>query len=324
MSPPAILAITMAAFVLGTLAGRWWSRRQMQRTRLASLVFDNTDLGIVVTDPDARIVAVNPAYCRMSGFEASELVGQNPSVQKSGRHDESFYRELWRTLESNGQWQGEMWNRRKNGQAYPAWQNISAVKNRHGRTVQYLAVVSDITPVKAVQERLDHLAHHDPLTGLPNRLLFMATLERSLAHAERQNTSVALLFVDLDHFKSINDTLGHDAGDQLLIEVARRLQHAIRAADLVARLGGDEFVVTLDNVREREEAGRIACKLLVDLQAPMAIAGKAVAPAASIGIALYPQDASTPATLLNAADDAMYEAKRQGRHSFAFPPGRAA
>jgi diguanylate cyclase (GGDEF)-like protein/PAS domain S-box-containing protein len=287
---------------------------------MTSLVFDHTDLGIIVTDTHARIVAVNPAYCRMSGYTAAELVGRNPRLQQSGRQDKAFYRELGRTLDTSGQWQGEIWNRRKNGEAYPVWQNISAVRDARGRTVQFLAVMSDITPVKAVQERLDHLAHHDPLTGLPNRLHFMAALERLLAHADREKTNVALLFVDLDHFKAVNDSFGHAVGDQLLIEVGRRLLEAVRSEDLVARLGGDEFVVTVGNLHEREEAASIARKLLAQLQQPFQVDGQDLAPAASIGIALYPDDGRRPTDLLSAADDAMYEAKRRGRHGIAFRP----
>lgn len=312
---PALLALVLLAAACGI-----WLHQGLRRMRLTALVFDHTDLGIVVTDARANIIAVNPAYCRMSGYSAGELVGRNPRIQQSGRHDAAFYRELWRTLQTAGQWQGEIWNRRKSGEAYPAWQNISAVRDMRGRIVQFLAVMSDITPVKAVQDRLAHLAHHDALTGLPNRLFFMAALEHSLAHAAREQLKVALLFVDLDHFKSVNDSLGHAAGDQLLIEVARRLQRSVRSEDLVARLAGDEFVVTLENLREPEEAVRIARKLLKELQEPLQLGSQWLTPAASVGIALYPGDGDSAATLLSAADDAMYEAKRRGRHGYAFRP----
>jgi diguanylate cyclase (GGDEF)-like protein/PAS domain S-box-containing protein len=312
--------LAFAALVACSAAWCAWTLHRLRRLRMTSLVFDHTDLGIIVTDTHARIVAVNPAYCRMSGYTAAELVGRNPRLQQSGRQDKAFYRELWRTLDTSGQWQGEIWNRRKNGEAYPVWQNISAVRDARGRTVQFLAVMSDITPVKAVQERLDHLAHHDPLTGLPNRLHFMAALERLLAHADREKTNVALLFVDLDHFKAVNDSFGHAVGDQLLIEVGRRLLEAVRSEDLVARLGGDEFVVTVGNLHEREEAASIARKLLAQLQQPFQVDGQDLAPAASIGIALYPDDGRRPTDLLSAADDAMYEAKRRGRHGIAFRP----
>lgn len=315
---PALTALAALALLAAASCAR--TRRRLRRARTTSLVFDHTDLGIIVTDTGANIAAVNPAYCRMSGYTAAELIGRNPRIQQSGRHDPAFYRELWRTLQASGQWQGEIWNRRRNGEAYPVWQNISAVRDSRGRVVQYLAIMSDITPVKAVQDRLDHLAHHDALTGLPNRLHFMAALERALAHADREQTSVALLFVDLDHFKAINDSFGHAVGDQLLAAVARRLQQAVRSEDLVARLGGDEFVVTLANLREREEAVRIAIKLLAELQEPLQLEDRLLRPAASIGIALYPGDGGTPAELLSTADDAMYEAKRLGRHTFAFRP----
>lgn len=295
-------------------------RRGQQRVRISSLVFDHTDLGIVVTDAQASIIAVNPAYCRMSGYAEAELLGCNPRLLQSGRHDKAFYRSLWNTLHASGQWQGEIWNRRKNGGAYPVWQNISVVRDRRGRIVQFLAVLSDITPVKVVQERLDHLAHHDALTGLPNRLHFMTALERSLAHADRECRSLALLFVDLDRFKAINDSFGHAAGDQMVTELAQRLRLAVRSEDLVARMGGDEFVVMLENLQDCSEAAGIARKLLAALQAPLQIRLQTVIPAASVGIALYPRDAHTSAELLAVADGAMYEAKRGGGHTFAFRP----
>ena len=316
MSDSAILIAT--GLVLAGLACCAWSRRVLRRIRMTALVFDHTDLGIVVADAKGDIVAVNRAYCDITGYTQSELVGRNPRIQQSGRHDEGFYRELWQTLKATGQWQGEIWNRRKSGTAYPVWENISAVKDRHGRIVRFVAIVSDITPVKAVQERLDHLAHHDPLTDLPNRLHFMTALERSLAHADRHGTQLAVLFVDLDHFKSVNDSLGHAAGDELLGVVASRLRQCVRAEDLVARLAGDEFVIAMQPLRDRDEAARVARKILSDIGAPMKIAGQTLVPSASIGIAMYPADARGAESLLAAADNAMYEAKRRGRHAYAF------
>lgn len=327
MSLPAALTIALPLLALLALSCCAWTRRRLRHVRLASLVFDHTDLGIIVTDHQARIVAVNRAYCRTTGYAPAELIGSNPRLLQSGRHDAGFYRELWRTLEATDQWQGEIWNRRKNGEPYPVWQNISAVRDARGRIAHYLAIASDITPVKVVQDRLDYLAHHDALTDLPNRLHFSAALERALAHADRQHTSVALLFVDLDRFKAVNDTYGHAAGDRLLIEVGRRLRHAVRSEDLVARLAGDEFVVVLEHLDGpggRDEAAQVARKILADLAPPVSLDGRALVPAASIGIAMYPADATTASDLLAAADDAMYEAKRGGRHSFAFRAGTAA
>jgi len=312
----ALLATAVAAAAAAACCG--WAQRRLRQVSATALVFDHTDLGIIVTDANANIEAVNPAYCRMTGYAAEELLGRNPRVQQSGRHDKVFYRELWRTLNDSGQWQGEIWNRRKNGEAYPVWQNISAVRDAQGHIVRFLAVMSDISPVKAVQARLDHLAHHDALTDLPNRLHFTAAVERALAHAGRERESVALLFVDLDHFKVINDSFGHAVGDQMLVEVARRLRRTVRGEDLVARLGGDEFVVMTERLREREEAEHIARKLLAALQEPLRIGEQTLIPAASIGIALYPADGRTAAGLIAAADEAMYVAKRAGRHTFAF------
>ena len=316
MSRPALLALA-AAGLMALAFGRW-ARQRLQRTRLAALVFDHSDLGIIVADTKARLIAVNRAYCRMTGYAEAELLGTNPRLQQSGLHDETFYRELWRTLNQTGQWQGEIWNRRKCGEAYPVWQNISIIRNQLGCIVHYVAIASDITPVKAVQERLDHLAHHDALTDLPNRLHFMSSLERALSHANRHHASLALLFIDLDHFKAVNDSLGHAAGDQLLIEVSVRLRRAVRAEDLVARLAGDEFVVLLEGLSTRDEAAGIAREILSDLQAPLQIAGQSLTARASVGIAMYPGDGHSAEGLLKAADDAMYEAKDRGRHTFAF------
>ncbi|MBW8846601.1 MAG: diguanylate cyclase, partial [Burkholderiales bacterium] len=311
-------APVMAALALLAIAGGGWIGRRWWRMRLKALVFDHSDQGIIVTDARADIVAVNRAYCAMTGYAEAELVGRNPRVQQSGLHDVAFYRELWRVLGKTGQWQGEIWNRRKSGEAYPAWLNISVIRNKQGNVERYVAISSDITPVKAVQERLDHLAHHDALTDLPNRLHFVASLERALLGADRNHASVALLFIDLDHFKTVNDTLGHAAGDQLLIEVAGRLRKAVRAEDLVARLAGDEFVVLLERLHGRDEAVGVARKVLADLAAPQQIEGQAITPMASIGIAMYPGDGLSAGDLLDAADNAMYEAKRLGRHTFAF------
>jgi len=314
------LAVVLAISVLAPVALAFGveGARRIERMKLEALVFDHTDLGIIVTDACANIVAVNAAYCRTTGYPAAELLGSNPRLQRSGRHEEAFYREMWRSLETTGQWQGEIWNRRKSGEAYPVWQNISVVRDRKGRTRHFIAVASDITPVKAAQDRLDYLAHHDALTDLPNRLHFMAALDHALARAAREQARVALLFIDLDRFKAINDSFGHAVGDQLLIEVARRLLHGIRAADFVARLSGDEFVVILESIYAREEAAHVAAKLLEDLAVPVQIGGHSITPAASIGIAMFPDNGRTSSTLLTAADAAMYEAKHEGRHSFAF------
>ena len=312
----ALLAVALAAAAV--CCG--WTRHRLRRMGVTALVFDHTDLGIIVTDAHANIEAVNIAYCRITGYTAAELIGRNPRVQQSGRHDKVFYRDLWRTLNDSGQWQGEIWNRRKNGEAYPVWQNISAVRDAQGQVVRFLAVISDIAPIKAAQARLDHLAHHDALTELPNRLHFTAALTRALAHAVRERESLALLYIDLDHFKVINDSFGLAVGDQLLVEVARRLRRSVRGEDLVARLGSDEFVVMTERLREPQEVERVARKLLSAVQDPLRIGGQALFPAASIGIALFPRDGRTADSLLAAANKAMYEAKRGGRHGFAFPP----
>jgi diguanylate cyclase (GGDEF)-like protein len=220
---------------------------------------------------------------------------------------------MWAELNESGQWQGEIWNRRKNGEVYAAWENISAIRNGDGAVVQYVAVMADITPLADVQQRLAHMAHHDVLTGLANRLLLAATLEKALERAKRHGHRLALLFVDLDHFKRVNDTLGHAAGDELLQEVARRLQRTVRAEDLVARLSGDEFVIVFEDLAERDEAVQLARKITAALSGPIGLAQRSLGVSASVGIALYPDDGNTAETLLCASDAAMYRAKQAAR-----------
>ncbi|MFI4869139.1 MAG: putative bifunctional diguanylate cyclase/phosphodiesterase [Steroidobacterales bacterium] len=281
-------------------------------------VFNNTMDAILIADADKKIVAVNPAYTNMTGFEPADVIGKNPGVHKSGRHDTEFYRALWRTLQETGHWQGEIWNRRKNGEVYPAWENISVVKDDHGRTTHYVSVMSDISPLKRAEERLSHLAHHDALTNLPNRLTFSSHLEQALERAKRHQQKLALLLLDLDRFKNVNDTLGHDAGDQLLQIVATRLRHCLRSEDLVARLGGDEFAIVLEEVSRAEDAGATAEKINRAVAEPAQLVGGEVVTSASIGISIYPDDADNAADLAKGADASMYRAKSRGRDTYEF------
>jgi len=305
------LASLTAVAALGVYHAR--HERTALRLRQAAAVFDHTREAIIITDARRRIVAVNPAFTAITGYSAGEVLGKNPSLQHSGRQDEAFYRQLWTELNETGQWQGEIWNRRKNGEVYAAWENISAIQGRDGSVAQYVAVLADITPVKRAQQRLEHIAYHDVLTGLPNRLLLAASLGQTLERAKRHEHRVALLFIDLDDFKSVNDALGHAAGDELLQEVARRLQRAVRAEDLVARLSGDEFVVVFEEIARREEAVYLAQKIATALAYAMTLAQRSVSVSASIGIAVYPDDGDTADALLRLADAAMYRAKQAAR-----------
>lgn len=292
--------------------------RTEQELRRAATVFDNTDEGIIVTDARRNIIVVNKAFTRITGYEVDDVLGRNPRLQQSERHDRPFYEQIWAAIENTGQWRGEIWNRRKNGEVYPAWENITAVKDEHGQVLNYVAVFSDISVIKQSEERLAHLAHHDPLTGLPNRMRFVANLEQALEMAKRHKDKVALMFLDLDRFKLINDTMGHAFGDKLLTVVGDRLRSCVRAEDTVARLGGDEFTIVLAEIARPENATLIAEKIIETIGQPIRLEDQEVSTTATVGISIYPDDADNADGMVKAADTAMYHAKGRGRGSFEF------
>ena len=314
------------AALSGTLQDVTERRRSEERLRQAARVFESTSEGIVITDARGVIQAVNPAFSRITGYDEAEVLGQTPRILKSGRHDPVFYERMWTQLRESGEWRGEIWNRRKNAETYPEWLTISAVTDPEGQTCNYVAVFSDISQLKQSEERLDFLAHHDTLTGLPNRVLLQDRLEHAIRRVQRSGQRLALLFVDLDGFKAVNDTLGHAVGDQVLVVAARRLGERLRAADTLARHGGDEFLILLDDGTEAAGAAAAAAGCLSVLSEPIAIDGHVIHISASIGIALYPSDGSDAATLLQSADLAMYRAKEQGsgRYQFHIPEMTAA
>jgi len=286
--------------------------------KLAASVFDNTMDGIVITDTSARILSVNPAFTAITGYSAAEAVGQRPSLLRSDHHKEAFYRELWAALLRDGRWEGEIWNRRKNGAAYLEWLSIGMVPGSDGAPVRYVGVFNDITELRKKDEHIRHLAFHDPLTGLPNRALLLDRLEHGIAFAQRQNESLGVMFIDLDRFKHINDSLGHDVGDGLLREVAKRLSSSLRKSDTVARMGGDEFVILLEHVDEPETYASLAKTLIADLCAPMTLGSHTLQIGASVGISCFPEDGSDVVTLMKHADAAMYAAKSAGRGTYRF------
>lgn len=289
-----------------------------ERLRQAATVFESTREGVVITDAQHSIIAVNSAFTEVTGYSESEVLGKNPSLLKSDRHDDDFYREMWSAIKEFGFWRGEIWSRRKNGDIYPEWGTISAVVDEDNHVTNYVAVFSDISSVKESEEKLEYLAHHDPLTELPNRLLYMARLEHALEQAKREQLSAAVIFIDLDHFKNINDSLGHPVGDALLIQVAERLSTQVRNEDTVARLGGDEFTVLLEQLRNPQRAGAVAAKLINSFAEPFYVEGHQLHVTASIGISLSPHDGEDVATLLRNADSAMYQAKERGRNGYQF------
>lgn len=281
-------------------------------------IFEQSQEAVLITDTSNRIVAVNTAFTRLTGYAADEVLGQNPGVLASGRNTPEFYAEMWQTLQRCGGWQGEIWDKRKDGSMYPKWLSISSIADESGTVTHYVANFTDITASKEATARLTHLAYHDPLTGLPNRLAFETQLSQAIATCDRQGKQMALMLIDLDNFKNINDSLGHHVGDELLQKVAVRLRQSLRSSDLVARLGGDEFVVLLPDLDDPLIAARIAAKLQGSLADSYQVAEHILYATPSIGIGLYPDDGPDPGTLLRNADTAMYYAKKAGRNNHQF------
>ena len=294
-------------------------KRDSEKLLLSEKVYANSAQAILVTDPDANIISVNPAFSAITGYAPEDVIGRNPRVFASGRHDKAFYAALWDELTQRGSWSGEIWDRRRNGDVYPKWMSINAVRDPDtGRLSHYVAIFSDITERKENEARIEHLAYHDPLTALPNRYALQARLVQSLADARRNAERVAVMFIDLDRFKTINDSLGHDVGDQLLIAVSRRIRTALRETDTVARLGGDEFVIVVPGIGAPEDAARVAEKVIDHIGKPIALAGHALHTSPSIGISLFPEDGEDSDTLMKNADTAMYFAKQHGRNAYHF------
>lgn len=293
-------------------------KRAEEKQRQAATAFNNTIEAIMITDADFKIIAVNQAYSNITGYTAEEAMNRTPNLHQSSEHDAMFYQKLREKLEQTGHWQGEIWNQRKNGELFPAWENISVVRDEQGRISNYVSVFSDISSIKQTEARLSELAHHDTLTGLANRLAFNLNLEKALQRARRHQHKLALLFLDLDRFKLINDTLGHAAGDKMLQIVAERLKRGVRAEDLVARLGGDEFTIVLEAIGNSEDAANLAQKIIQIVSEPMQLNDQEVVTSTSIGLSIFPEDADTAADLARAADSAMYRAKARGRNTFEF------
>ncbi|CAA7613994.1 EAL domain-containing protein [Magnetospirillum sp. UT-4] len=293
-------------------------KRLEDQMRMAATVFESSGEGLFVTDAESRIVHVNPAFTEITGYAAEDVLGRTPTVLSSGRHGPDFYRQMWDSLDASGRWQGEIWDRRKTGEMFAGWQNIAAVRDAEGKVSNYVAVLSDITTRKQVEERLSYAANHDPLTHLPNRTLFQERLSRAMARAQRNQTMVALLFIDLDHFKEVNDSQGHLAGDLLLQQVAERLSGCTRQGDTVARLAGDEFTVILEDVQDPRDAAVVAHKVLHALAEDFDLSGSTARISSSIGVSLFPVDAGDMQTLVKLADAAMYQAKHLGRNGCQF------
>jgi len=293
-------------------------RQYVDDLQLAATIFESSSESMVVTDAENRIITVNPAFTAITGYSISEVVGKNPSLLRSDKQRPEFYQEMWHSLNNIGHWNGEVWNRRKNGELYAEWLSINVIFNDDGSKRLHVALFSDITKKKQAGELIWKHANYDHLTQLPNRRLFRDRLEQSIKLARRTGDSMALLFVDLDHFKEVNDTMGHDVGDELLLEVAKRINHCVREMDTVARMGGDEFTVILSQIEDLTYAGRVAENVIRRLGDPFLIGKTKLNVSASIGIAIYPANGATPDQMLKNADIAMYSAKSSGRNQFSY------
>ena len=292
--------------------------QRLRELRISRLVFDAASEGVIVTDSGGHIIAVNPAFCEITGYRADEALGQQPSLLSSGHHKAEFYQQMWSSLRSFGRWTGEIINRRKSGEVFPEWLSIVAVEEPFRRATRYVGLFSDITQRKREEDRIRRLAHYDVLTGLPNRILFNDHVRRTLARMHRLSGQLAVLYLDLDHFKPVNDSYGHAIGDLVLTEAARRMAATMRDTDTVSRRGGDEFVASLESEDAKETAALVSGKLIEAVSLPYEVEGHLIHIGVSIGIAIYPDDGEDGDTLLAAADSALYEVKESGRGDFRF------
>lgn len=286
--------------------------------KLMGKVFENASEGVVITTPDTTIISVNKAFSQVTGYSAEEAIGNKPNMLTSGKQGAAFYQRMWEELARDGQWQGEIWNCNKQGETYLEWLSVTAVQDENDELSHYIGIFSDITSEKENEERLAQLAHYDPLTNLPNRILFDDRLKQALALAQRSTSQLAVMFLDLDGFKAINDNFGHGAGDELLQQVAKRLNKCLRKSDTVARFGGDEFTIVLPEIDDKESVEKIATKIIKTIAKPYDIDGSEAHVTTSIGISLYPADGQQAQTLVKKADNAMYHAKRHGKNHHEF------
>jgi diguanylate cyclase (GGDEF)-like protein/PAS domain S-box-containing protein len=313
-----ITPLLLAGAVVSVILAKGWvvEEQASDARQLTAKVFESTNEGIFITDRDGNIVNANQAFTTITGYPVNEAVGKNPRIFKSDRQDKNFYEAFWKELIEKGRWQGEMWNLRKNGEVYPCWLRISAMEDEQGQLVHYVAVFADITERKQTEERLEFLATHDPLTNLPNRSLFNDQFKHALDLANRSGSKVALMYLDLDGFKQVNDTYGHEAGDQLLRDISARFRSELRESDTVARLGGDEFAFIIENIKDQENIANVAEKILEAIYQTLLVADLDVDITGSLGVSIYPDNGEAADLLLKKADRAMYLAKEAGKNMY--------
>ncbi|AXR08512.1 EAL domain-containing protein [Salinimonas sediminis] len=291
-------------------------KQAQENLKRAASVFTHANEGIIITNAAGDIIEVNHTFTRITGYTQEDVLGCNPRILKSDRHPPDFYKDMWAEILDNGHWRGDIWNRRKNGEVYPETITVSAVKDANDVVQHYVSLSTDITSIKANQEKLERIAHYDLLTNLPNRVLLADRLNRAMAECKRYGKSLAVAFMDLDGFKAVNDTYGHTVGDELLIAVSQRITYALRDGDTLARIGGDEFIAILVDLEKFEDGERVIKRLLKAASAPLSIGKTQVQVSASIGITLYPQDGVDAEQLMRHADQAMYVAKQAGKNRY--------
>jgi diguanylate cyclase (GGDEF)-like protein/PAS domain S-box-containing protein len=286
------------------------------KLRLAANAIENTLEAICITDADANVIDVNPAFYQTTQCSQDEVLGRNLKALKSGLEDEKLSCAIWEAVAEKGHWNGEIWNRTKSGEIDAEWLTLSAIKNEQGEVTNYVGVFSNVSHLIQQRHKLERIANHDALTGLPNRLLLADRMELAIAHAERTHGFLAVCYLDLDGFKPVNDRLGHAAGDQLLREIAQRLLKIMRGNDTVARLGGDEFVILFGDLKKPEDCTELLDRLLQEIERPVPIQNEFASVTGSIGVTIFPQDGGNPEALLRHADQAMYQAKQQGKSRY--------
>ncbi|PLT35263.1 GGDEF domain-containing protein [Bacillus sp. V5-8f] len=307
-----------SSYFLLTFSENARKNRWNQESKLSEKIFENIEEGVMITDADKRILSVNPAFQIVTGYSLEEVIGKTPKILQSGLHNKRFYDEMWSEINQKGRWNGEVWNKRKDGEVFPEWLTISLIKDENEEITNFVAVFSDISERKNAEDQLRKLAHYDSLTGAANRYLLNEQLDRLLVTAERYKQLLAVLFLDLDRFKMVNDTLGHNYGDLLLKKVSARLKGLLKNKDMIARLGGDEFVIVLPNIKHPKEAAHISGEIIRSLEQPFILEDKEVYTSTSIGIGVFPFDGKDTDTLIKNADRAMYVAKSNGRNKFEF------